>query len=186
MENTEDHFSLGFATEDHNNSNDNFLDEGDLDDFTTTPSFEIYEKTKTSHGLIVSTRQVSKTFFHQIVPSQTVKVQLNPGMIYNEVEIFTGSTPSKVVTTKKTTSPFVNLVSLLLICCFYLEEPNEDDGYMKFKDDVDSHASCNRMEDEEEEKNEGWSVSSVVLEKVIWPCVTLALAFSTIWVHHNY
>ncbi|KAJ0703686.1 putative transcription factor NAM family [Helianthus annuus] len=192
LEHTEDHFSLGFVNEDHNNSNDdNFLDDGDLDDFTTTPSFEIYEKTKASHGLIVSTGQVSKTFFHQIVPSQTVKVQLNPGMIYDgqpkpkkrvvydEVTIFAGSTISDQVTTKKTVSPFVNLVSLLWICCFYVEESKEDDlSHMKLKDDDGSP--------KEEENDEQWSISSVVLEKVIWPCVTLALAFSTIWVHHNY
>ncbi|KVI08685.1 No apical meristem (NAM) protein [Cynara cardunculus var. scolymus] len=206
FESTEDHFSLGFTTEDNNNSNDNFLDEGDLDDFTTTPSFEIYEKTKVSHGLIVSTRQVSETFFHQIVPSQTVKVQLNPGMIhdqtvakpdgqtrlnkkvlYDKFKIYADSKPLEG-TTKKTMSPFVNLVSLLLICCFYLEESTEEDGDMKFKYEVGSPAgNNNEMRDhEEEEKNEGWSISSVVLEKVIWPCVTLALAFSTIWVHHNY
>ncbi|KAI3794397.1 hypothetical protein L1987_37028 [Smallanthus sonchifolius] len=196
LENTEGHFSLGFVNEDHN-SNNNFLDEGDLDDFTTTPSFEIYEKTKASHGLIVSTGQVSKTFFHQIVPSQTVKVQLNPGMIYDhavmkpkvnkkviydEVTIFAGSTQSEV-NTKKAMSPFVNLVSLLWICCFYLEESTEDEGDLKVKDD---DGNSKQMRDEEEEDNEGWSISSVVLEKVIWPCVTLALAFSTIWVHHNY
>ncbi|KAI7724656.1 hypothetical protein M8C21_006390 [Ambrosia artemisiifolia] len=167
LENTEDHFSLGFVNEDHNNSNnDNFLDEGDLDDFTTTSSFEIYEKTKSSHGLIVSTGLVSKTFFHQIVPSQTVKVQLNPG---------------KICDNKKKMTPFVNLVSLLWICCFYLEESTEDDhGHMKLLKDYDDGST------EEEEKDEEWSISSVVLEKVIWPCVTLALAFSTIWVHHNY
>ncbi|MFS8010051.1 putative transcription factor NAM family [Helianthus anomalus] len=193
LENTDqDHFSLGFVNEDHNNSNDdNFLDDGDLDDFTTTPSFEIYEKTKASHGLIVSTGQVSKTFFHQIVPSQTVKVQLNPGMIYDgkpkpkkrivydEVTIFAGSTFSDQMTTKNTVSPFVKLVSLLWICCFYVEESKEDDlSHMKLKDDDGSP--------KEEENDEQWSISSVVLEKVIWPCVTLALAFSTIWVHHNY
>ncbi|KAK1410588.1 hypothetical protein QVD17_37125 [Tagetes erecta] len=187
LENTEDHFSLGFVNQDHNNSNDNnFLDDaGDLDDFTATPSFEIYEKTKVSHGLIVSTGHVSKTFFHQIVPSQTVKVQLmNPGMIYDEVTLFAGSTPSKKNTNKKTMSPFVNLVSLLWICCFYLEESITKDG----DDDDGSYANNKQMKvDEESEINdEGWSISSVVLEKVIWPCVTLALAFSTIWVHQHY
>ncbi|KAJ9540918.1 hypothetical protein OSB04_027424 [Centaurea solstitialis] len=204
FESTEDHFSLEFAaTEDHNNSNDNFLDEGDLEDFTTAPTFEIYEKTKTSHGLIVSTQQVSKTFFHQIVPSQTVRVQLNPGMIheakpdgqttklimnkkvlYDKFKIVADSKPLET-TTKKTASPLVNLVSLLLICCFYLEESTEEeDGDMKFK--YEGGNNKKQMRDEEEEKNEGWSISSVGLEKVIWPCVTLALAFSTIWVHHNY
>nr|XP_043634353.1 NAC domain-containing protein 86-like [Erigeron canadensis] len=181
LENTEDHFSNGNAIEDHNNTGDDFLDEGDLENFTN-PSYEIYEKTKVSHGLIVSTQQVSKTFFHQIAPSQTVKVQLNPGMIYDDFKLYTDSKPLGT-TTKRTTSPIVNLVSLLLICCFYLEESTEVDDDMKFEV---NDANSPNMGDEEEEINEGWSISSLVLEKVIWPCVTLALAVSTIWVHQNY
>ncbi|XP_076900349.1 NAC domain-containing protein 54-like [Bidens hawaiensis] len=174
MENTEDQLSEELVNEDHNNSNHNFLDEGDLDDFTTTPTFEIYEKTKASHGLIVSTGHASKTFFQQIVPSQTVKVQLNPGlMIYDQPNL-----EKRVISTKNKMSPFVTLVSLLWICCFYLEESTENDrSDMKLKDDDDDGSPVN---------NEKWSISTVVLEKVIWPCVTLALAFSTIWVHHNY
>ncbi|KAD7478553.1 hypothetical protein E3N88_01689 [Mikania micrantha] len=140
LQNTEDHFSHGFTNDDHNNSNDNFLDESDLDDFTTAPCFEIYEKTKASHGLIVSTRHVSKTLFHQIVPI-----------------------PNR-------------------------QDSTEDDGYMKLKDDNDDDSTGNskHMSVKNEEKDEGWSISSVVLERVIWPCVTLALAVSTIWVHQNY
>nr|KAJ0223365.1 hypothetical protein LSAT_V11C200076050 [Lactuca sativa] len=202
FDNTEDHFSLGITTEGHDNSNENLLDEADLEDFTTTPSFEIYEKTKVStHGLIVSTRQVSETFFHQIVPSQIVKVHLNPGMIhdqtvsksdsqttlskkvlYDKFKMITSSKPFEVIN-KKPKTPLVTLVSLLLICCFYLEESTEDGGDMKLKEDDDGGSAGNsiRMEDGEEEKNEGWGISSLVLEKVIWPCVTLALAFSTIW-----
>ncbi|KAF5798447.1 hypothetical protein HanXRQr2_Chr07g0292981 [Helianthus annuus] len=169
-------------------SNNNFLDGSDLDDFTTTPNYQIYEKTKASHGLIVSTRHVSKTFFHEIVPSEIGKVQLNLGMVYDQevVKSFGGPKPDKrvitrqnkgvsltarsEVTIKTTMSPFVNLV-FLWIYCFFHEESNNCD--MKFKDDY-------------EEEQEGRSISNVVLEKVIWPCVTLALAFSTIWVHHKY
>ncbi|XP_071735367.1 NAC domain-containing protein 54-like [Rutidosis leptorrhynchoides] len=178
LENTEDHFSHEVATEDHNNSNENFLDESDLDDFNAAPSFEICEKTKISHGLIVSTRQVSKTFFHQITPSQTVKVHLNPGLIYDQAVM-------KYDDGKNTMRPFVKLVSLLLICCFHLEEStDENDDDMNVKDD--DNIKQLMVNEEDEEKDEGWSISNVGLEKVIWPCVTLALAFSTIWVHQNY
>ncbi|KAL4569177.1 hypothetical protein LXL04_024811 [Taraxacum kok-saghyz] len=184
----EDQFGIGFLNQDQNNNliSDNFLDDGDLEDFTTTPTFDLYQKTEVSHGLLVSTRQVSKTFFHQIVPSQTVKVQLNPGMTaphetrhrkrltFDKFKTLVGPSPLEVSTKGTITSPVVNLVSLLLICCIYLgDESTADDN----DDDGDG---------KDMEMKEKWSISSVVLEKVIWPCVTLALAFSTIWVHHNY
>ncbi|KAL9996444.1 hypothetical protein Hdeb2414_s0002g00067001 [Helianthus debilis subsp. tardiflorus] len=137
----------------------------------------------------MSTQHVSKTFFHKIVPSEIVKVQLNLGMVYDQevVKSFGGPKPpyKRVITLQNkgvsltarsevtimtTMSPFVNLVFLWMYCFFHEESNNGD---MKFKDD-------------DEEEQEGRSISNVVLEKVIWPCVTLALAFSTIWVHHKY
>lgn len=69
-------FSLGFIDDVHNRNN---LDHEDIaDGFATLPSFELVEDIKVNHGMFVSTRQVADTFFHQIVPSQTVKVHLNP------------------------------------------------------------------------------------------------------------
>ncbi|XP_057971540.1 NAC domain-containing protein 54 [Malania oleifera] len=79
-----DNFTLGFANDD---PNDSFLDNGDIDDFSSTPSFGVFEKTEVNHGMFVSTRQVSETFFHQIVPSKIVKVHLNPAMIANNCSI---------------------------------------------------------------------------------------------------
>ncbi|KAK1439287.1 hypothetical protein QVD17_05103 [Tagetes erecta] len=195
--NTDAHFApCGFINEDMNSLSNNFLDvEGDLDDFSTTPTFEIYQKTEVSHGLLVSTRQVSNTFFHQIMPSQTVKVQLNLGQTSThdetqpikrlEFENFKSFMCSKPL---ETTSPVVNLVSLLLICCIYLGSTNsmaDGDGDGDCGDDGDG--DCKRTEMKNgEEYIENWSIANLVMEKVIWPCVTLALAFSTIWVHHNY
>lgn len=40
------------------------------------------EEIKVNHGLFVSTRQVADTFFHQLVPSQTVKVHLSPVSLF--------------------------------------------------------------------------------------------------------
>ncbi|KAJ9564576.1 hypothetical protein OSB04_000542 [Centaurea solstitialis] len=172
--NTDDHFSLEILNQNPNNLSNNFLDEGDLDDFSTNPTFETYQKTEISHGLLVSTRPVSNTFFHAIVPSETVKVQLNPGLMATQHEtkqyrkLFKSSS-----NTLKVNNPVVNLVSLLLICCIYLGDPIMEDE----EDDI------------KKKKEEGsWRMlKNVVMEKVKWPaCVTLALAVSTIWMHHNY
>ncbi|XP_076959459.1 NAC domain-containing protein 54-like, partial [Bidens hawaiensis] len=180
-----DHFEL------FNLSND-FLDvEGDLDDYSTTQIVEMYQKTEVSHGLLVSTRQVSNTFFHQIVPSETVRVQLNPGKtITCETQLAKrlGFEKFKAFMSSKrleTTSPIVNLVSLLLICCIYLGSKSiPDDGNCAVYRDGDGKNKNIEKNNAEEYKGK-WSVSNLVIEKVIWPCVTLALAFSTICEHHN-
>ncbi|KAK4430481.1 hypothetical protein Salat_1348800 [Sesamum alatum] len=66
----------------NNVSNHNFLDnEGDIDDFSTSPNFEVYKKTEINHGLLVSTRQAAQTFYHKVVPSRTVQVHINPTMM---------------------------------------------------------------------------------------------------------
>ncbi|XP_076894169.1 NAC domain-containing protein 54-like [Bidens hawaiensis] len=183
--NTEDHFK--FLNEDTNSLTNGFLDvEGDLDDFSNTPTVEMYQKTEVSHGLLVSTRQVSNTFFHQIVPSLTVRVQLNPGkMITHETQPVKrlGFEKFKTFMSPKlleTTSPIVNLVSLLLICCIYLGIKSiPDDGNCGvYRDGDDKNIEKNNAKGK-------WSVSNLVIKKVIWPYVTLALAFSTFWAHHN-
>ena len=71
-------FPLGFI---NNEPNENFLDDGNLEDYSGSPSFEVIEEIKVNHGMFISTRQVAETFFLQIVPSQTVKVHVNPVMM---------------------------------------------------------------------------------------------------------
>ncbi|XP_031262953.1 NAC domain-containing protein 86-like [Pistacia vera] len=74
-------FSLGFIVDEPNGNN---LDHEDIaDGFASSPSFEVVEEIKVNHGMFVSTRQVADTFFHQIVPSQTVQVHLNPVITNN-------------------------------------------------------------------------------------------------------
>lgn len=65
------------------NDGENFIEDGNMDDYSSSPSFEVIEEIKVSHGLFVSTRQVAMTFFHQIVPSQTLQVHLNPVKMAN-------------------------------------------------------------------------------------------------------
>ncbi|XLR59096.1 hypothetical protein S83_009768 [Arachis hypogaea] len=71
-----DNFSMGFIND--GDPNENFIDDDDNIDYSNSTSFEVLEETKVSHGMFVATRRVADTFFHQIVPSQTIKVQLNP------------------------------------------------------------------------------------------------------------
>ncbi|XP_057442065.1 NAC domain-containing protein 54-like isoform X2 [Lotus japonicus] len=61
---------------------ENFIEDGNMDDdYSSSPSFEVVEETKVSHGMFVSTGQVAMTLFHQIAPSQTLKVHLNPAVM---------------------------------------------------------------------------------------------------------
>ncbi|MCE3049234.1 hypothetical protein HAX54_044444, partial [Datura stramonium] len=60
-------FSLGFG-------NDNFLDDEDTDGFSSSPSFEVYEKIEVNQGMFIATRQAANTFYHQVAPSKTVTI----------------------------------------------------------------------------------------------------------------
>ncbi|CAA2980684.1 Transcription initiation factor TFIID subunit 2 [Olea europaea subsp. europaea] len=62
----------------NDNASDNFLVDGDIDHFSSSPSFEVFEKVDINHGLLISTRQAPKTYFHQVIPSMTVRVHQNP------------------------------------------------------------------------------------------------------------
>ncbi|KAK4409499.1 NAC domain-containing protein 86 [Sesamum angolense] len=56
----DENISIGPHVND-NVSDHNFLDnDGDIDDFSTSPNFEVYEKTEINHGLLVSTRQAPR------------------------------------------------------------------------------------------------------------------------------
>ncbi|KAJ8752199.1 hypothetical protein K2173_003807 [Erythroxylum novogranatense] len=75
-------YSLEFINDDPvTNSTDDV--NGNENDLASSPSFEFVEETKVNHGLFVSTRQVANTFFHQLVPSQTVRIHLSPEMAKN-------------------------------------------------------------------------------------------------------
>ncbi|KAI4307708.1 hypothetical protein L6164_030866 [Bauhinia variegata] len=139
-------FPLGFINE--HDPNENFIDDGNMDDdYSNSPSFEVVEETKVSHGMFVSTRQVAETFFHQIVPSETVKVQLNPVIAKNNLSInhheaVTKTTPEnpgsffrkfksymmgKLIKPSKTiASAIVHIFALLLMHYIYLEEQMEN------------------------------------------------------------
>ncbi|CAI9110322.1 OLC1v1010325C1 [Oldenlandia corymbosa var. corymbosa] len=86
--NNEDYSVVGFGNDNNINEasgEDNFLVDGDeVDDFSSTSNFEVYEKVvQVSHGMLVSTRQTANTFYHQIIPSTTVRVHLHPMIVHD-------------------------------------------------------------------------------------------------------
>ncbi|KAK4274982.1 hypothetical protein QN277_018133 [Acacia crassicarpa] len=195
-----DDMSLVFINEDDAN-NDNLIDEEGDDDYSSSPSFEVVEEVKVSHGMFVSTRQVADTFFHQIVPSQTLKVHLNPVIMthnnYHSVEnIETVSffRNLKASVMKTITSPIVFIFSLLLMTCIYY---SSDSDHQDVKDRIWSTVNCNNsMErvmgeyEEDDEKQEVWFVGiksekgfSVVLKK-IGIFLTISFALCTMWANH--
>ncbi|XP_059285693.1 NAC domain-containing protein 54-like isoform X1 [Lycium ferocissimum] len=66
-------FSIGFD----NSANDNSLYDGDTDGFSNSPSFEVYEKIEVNHGFFIATRQATKTFYHHVAPSRTLRIHRN-------------------------------------------------------------------------------------------------------------
>ncbi|KAF1895006.1 hypothetical protein Lal_00022502 [Lupinus albus] len=115
-------FSLGFI-----NDNDNFIDDSNID-YSNSTGFEVVEETK----MFVSTGPVAETFFHQIVPSQTVKVQLNP-IIANNHYIENAETQMKLKNQwvffrsfNAMANAIVFIFALLLMHCVYLKEQVEN------------------------------------------------------------
>ncbi|XP_054819639.1 NAC domain-containing protein 54-like isoform X2 [Prosopis cineraria] len=192
--------SLEFINED--DTNENFIDEEG--DYSSSPSFEVVEEVKVSHGMFVSTRQVADTFFHQIVPSQTLKVHLNPVIMahnYHSVEsIDTVSFFRNLKACAKTiSSPIIFILSLLLMHCIYYSDSDQD---VKGRSWSGAANNCNnsmkrmREYDDDEkikwdnEKEKVWFVStrsgkgfSVVLKK-IGIFLTISFALCTMWANH--
>lgn len=185
-------FSLGFINDD--DPNKNFIEDGNMDDYSSSPSFEVVEEIKVNHGMLVSTRQVVETFFHQIVPSQTVQVHLiNSVMAHNNhyvenaeamlmiMENKGSSLRNKVKAyvmgklikpSKTIASAIVFVFALVLMHCVYLKE---------------------EVEIWNESNNEVWFVGvkshdekglSAILKK-IGIFLTISLALCTMWANQN-
>lgn len=187
-----DTFSMEFMNDD--DPNENFIGDGNIN-YSNSTSFEVVEETKVSHGMFIATRQVADTFFHQIAPSQILKVQLNPIMekkqtIENVIEtniILKNQGMKKP--SKNITSAIVFIFALLLVLCVYLKEQVDD--WKLGQEDVKRKFCCraNNMKKigiwKEEEKI--WFVGiksgkgvSVVLKK-IGIFLTISVAICTMW-----
>lgn len=73
----DDVYTLEFSENELNANNSDKTNNHDHD-ATSSPRFEMVNRVEVSHGLFVTTRQVTNTCFQQIVPSQTVIVYINP------------------------------------------------------------------------------------------------------------
>jgi hypothetical protein len=185
-----------------------------MDDYSNSPSFEVIEEIKVSHGMLVSTQPVAMTMFHQVVPSQTLQVQLNPMMANKNNSIenveavmmimenqgsFFRKFKSHMMGKWNLFNPSRNIVaslvvfvfSLLLMYCVYLEEEVE----------IVCKPNSNNMKDKrmrESYERIKWNESkevlfigvksekglSVVLKK-IGIFLTISLVLCTMWASHS-
>lgn len=189
--------------------NENFIEYGtNIDDYSSSPSFEIIEEIKINNGMFISTSQAAMTFFHQIVPSQTVQVHLNPFMTNNNHYInseaimmrvenqgsffrkFKGYVMGNLVKpSKKIASLTVFVFALLLMHCVYLKEemeiwkPNFEDVKGKY---CGSAIDMKRMRQSfeimkwNESKEEVWfvCVNSVIRVSVVLKKIGIFLTIS--------
>ncbi|KAH7851413.1 hypothetical protein Vadar_011278 [Vaccinium darrowii] len=166
------------------NPNENFL----VDDFSDSPGFEFDEKIEVNHGMLVSTRQVSETFFHQTIPSETVKVYVSPlaktdsPTKHKNVAIFSRTKQVKKLW-RKTASPDIGIVAFLLtyFLCFgeCLEDEKSTDAVPATNGGLKRRAKAKTWL----VGRTGGRIPSGVLSK-IWACITITLALCSIWVHH--
>ncbi|KAF7831166.1 NAC domain-containing protein 86-like [Senna tora] len=212
----------GFINDDHEHIpiNENFIDDEEeegtttMDDYSSSPisCFDqiIHEETKVSHGMFVATHQASETFFHQIVPSQTLKVHLNP------INLSTENTEEKVIMRmekkkkkkkkKNPRSSFFTIASAIVVfnifaqilmhyyCAnYYLEDQIEKIWKCSDQEEEDHEDGGRKEKFEKDDDERVWFVGiiksgrrglfSVVLKKV-GIFLTISWALCTMWANH--
>lgn len=200
-------FPLGFINDIE--PNDNFqLDDGDMDDYSNSPSFEVIEEIKVNHGMFVSTRQVAETFFHQIVPSETVKVHLNPAMMKNlsvdhrKSDVQIRSPENNIRSSsffrkfKYVASALLSMFALVLVHLYvggYLEE---EDGFTATAGKVKEKGCCpnnvkNKKRSERKKQDSlvintqgGGNYSFSAFSRSVRIFLTISLALCTMWANH--
>ncbi|KAJ8618414.1 hypothetical protein MRB53_014600 [Persea americana] len=148
-------FTIGFIND---NPDGIFHENGDDNDFASTPTFHVYEKVEVSRGLYVSSCNSAKTFFHRVEPSKTVRVHMNTmvthervvpkseilrknqhrGSVFSKFKLFARDKFMGIKTSVKpwkgssmineTVTSNISIVALLLTCCIYLGEDLEHEG----------------------------------------------------------
>ncbi|XP_068495509.1 NAC domain-containing protein 86 isoform X2 [Phaseolus vulgaris] len=199
-----DDFSMGFMNDE--DPNENFLNEENID-YSNSTNYDVVEETKTNHAMFVSTHQVADTFFHQIAPSQTVKVQLNPVMAANQCiekatvkkgpsffRKFKACVTGKLIKPSNTVASVLEFIfAFLLMHCVFLKGLVED-----WKPDLKRCGCVYSMKNMGEatesvprnEQEKVWFVGirygkgfSMVLKKISI-FLTISLALFTMWANH--
>ncbi|KAH9625786.1 hypothetical protein KSS87_006030, partial [Heliosperma pusillum] len=71
----EDNFEHEFM-DDEDLANSFINDDNDIDNFSSTPSFEVFEEVEINHNLYQSSKWLAETRFHQVQPTKTVQFYL--------------------------------------------------------------------------------------------------------------
>ncbi|TXG69839.1 hypothetical protein EZV62_004774 [Acer yangbiense] len=188
-------FSLGFIDDDQLDDQNRLDDDHDnADGFASSPSFEVVEEIKINHGMFVSTRQVADTFFHQIVPSQTVQVHLNPTMTSNlsmKKEMLTQTEFMKPW--KDIVRAVVFMVAFLSMHCFYVgEDQLENENLMDEKSGGLMKSWIDDKKENDDEDNNflikvntgGGNNNLIAFLKKLGFFLTISLAVCTMWANH--
>ncbi|KGN50914.1 NAC domain-containing protein 86 [Cucumis sativus] len=191
-------FSLAFINEDDPNPNNYDMEGSDntMANYSSSPSFEVVEEIKVNHGLFISTRQVAETFFHQTIPSETVKVEsLNSNfMAPNFIslhEITPQKTPSSFFLSgsflKKPWNNFrrkiISILELLLIFIVYSAEEGEGEG--KVNSNSGDEGEKLLSEDEEcRSKGKKRGALNMIFKKTGIFFSIASLAICTIWANY--
>ncbi|XP_038875380.1 NAC domain-containing protein 86 [Benincasa hispida] len=186
-------FSLAFINEDVPNAN-NYDMEGSgntMANYSISPSFEVVEEIKVNHGLFISTRQVAETFFHQTMPSETVKVQnLNSNFMAPNFISLHEKTPQKTASFSSLKNPWnnfqrkiVSILELLLIFIVYSDE--EEEGKDNNNNNNGDEGENLLSEDKEcRSKGKKGGALNMILKKTGILFSIASLAICTIWVNY--
>ncbi|XXG71957.1 hypothetical protein AAC387_Pa07g1168 [Persea americana] len=183
-------FNPGFIND---NPDGIFPENGNVDDFICTPTFDIYDKVEVSHGLCITSPNAAETFFHRVEPSSSVSFHMSPFVtpefVVPKSEIrrkcrLKGSMSSKfkVVATEKfmgiktsvkprmgsclineMMSSIVSIMAFLLTTCIYLGEDLEHEG---MKNDLPT--SDNALNGRKEQDCSGKVEEMKELERMKW------------------
>ncbi|XP_010694967.2 NAC domain-containing protein 54 [Beta vulgaris subsp. vulgaris] len=164
---------------DHNMQDDNsksFMNDNDIDNFSSTPSFEVFEEVEVNQSLYVSSHWLAETRFHHVQPTKTVQVYLQRaiGLQNTSIELFEVETCRKSSFFNKMVGFATNsfkgtgkLLSTRVISdmkTLYVED-NEFFGKLS---STRYRAAC---------------FANKVVNRV-WPSLTVVLALCTIWANH--